>query len=191
MSDVHNPASKDILVPGCSGRTLKSIKTRMVLGHDWNRVVGQTISAVELLPGDPRLPRTAPDGTPWPREAGALLVKARFLLGTADGRNDYEVARAFEAEQNFSIGFKVKKARQQGGIRRVYDLDMSGAARGEPAGHPAEREERGRPSGWLRVNGGLRDREQLICSDSCASSTTRSTSTPPPSLRTSLPRSRS
>jgi hypothetical protein len=87
----------DVIEPGAFRRTLRERTPRMVLGHDWNRVVGRTVSAVELPPGDPRLPRTAPDGTPWPRQAGALWVKAAFILGTKDGREAYEVAKAFGA----------------------------------------------------------------------------------------------
>ena len=42
-------------------------------GPDWGRIAGQgRRSAVELLPGGPRLPRTTADGAPSPREAGAF-----------------------------------------------------------------------------------------------------------------------
>ena len=44
-----------IIVPGAFRRTLRERDPRMVLGPDWTRVVGRTISAIELLPGDPRL----------------------------------------------------------------------------------------------------------------------------------------
>jgi len=76
------------------------------------------------MPGDPRLPRTAPDGTPWPPEAGALRVKARYLLATKDGREAYEVAKAFGAEQGFSIGYRVRHARKVGRVRHIDDLDL-------------------------------------------------------------------
>jgi len=76
------------------------------------------------MPGDPRLPRTAPDGTPWPPAAGALRVKARYLLGTKDGREAYEVAKAFGPEQGFSIGYRVQHARKVGRVRHIADLDL-------------------------------------------------------------------
>jgi len=76
------------------------------------------------MPGDPRLPRTAPDGTSWPPEAGALRVKARYLLATKDGREAYEVAKAFGAEQGFSIGYRVRHARKVGRVRHIDDLDL-------------------------------------------------------------------
>ncbi len=85
---------------------------------------GVAEEAVELMPGDPRLPRTAPDGTPWPPEAGALRVKARYLLATKDGREAYEVAKAFGAEQGFSIGYRVRHARKVGRVRHIDDLDL-------------------------------------------------------------------
>jgi hypothetical protein len=99
---------------------------RGVLGHDWNRPVARLLTAEELLPGDPRLPRSAPDGSRWPPSAGALRVKARFLLNTRDGREAWEVAKAFGTSQNFSIGYKVTPtgARQRGGTRYITDLDV-------------------------------------------------------------------
>ena len=76
------------------------------------------------MPGDPRLPRTAADGTPWPESAGALRVKARYLLATKDGREAYEVAKAFGPEQGFSIGYRVRNARKVGRVRHIDDLDL-------------------------------------------------------------------
>ena len=67
----------DVIEPGAFRRSLRERQVKGVLGHDWLRVVAVAEEAVELMPGDPRLPRTAPDGTPWPPEAGALRVKAR------------------------------------------------------------------------------------------------------------------
>jgi hypothetical protein len=64
------------------------------------------------------------DGSQWPREAGALWVKARFILSTKDARDAYEVAKAFGASQSFSIGYRVKRARQDGPVRRIFDLDV-------------------------------------------------------------------
>lgn len=54
----------DVIEIGALTKSLRRQTPQMCLGHDWSRVIGRTISAVELLPGDPRLPRTAPDGSP-------------------------------------------------------------------------------------------------------------------------------
>jgi len=117
----------DLLEPGCFGRTLVELKAPpMIHAHDWQRPIGQTLSVVELLPGDPRLPRTAPDGSPWPATAGALRVRAKFLLGTRDGREAWERAKAFGSTQSFSIGYKVRPggSRQRGKVRVITDLDL-------------------------------------------------------------------
>lgn len=114
----------DEIVPGAFRRSLRVRQPAMCLGHDWNRVVGKPISAEELMPGSPRLPRRTPDGQPWPPEAGALLVKARFNLATADGRDAYANAKFFGADQSFSIGYKVARTRRRGGVRLIDDLDL-------------------------------------------------------------------
>jgi len=114
----------DVIEPGAFRRSLRERQVKGVLGHDWLRAVAVAKKAVELMPGDPRLPRTAPDGTPWPPEAGALRVKARYLLATKDGREAYEVAKAFGAEQGFSIGYRVRHARKVGRVRHIDDLDL-------------------------------------------------------------------
>lgn len=115
---------QDVIEPGAFRRTIKERRVRGVLGHDWNRPVAVADEVVELMPGDKRLPATAPDGTPWPPEAGALRVTARYLLGTKDGREAYEVAKAFGAEQGFSIGYRVRRARQRGRVRHIDDLEL-------------------------------------------------------------------
>ncbi len=56
--------ANDVIEPGAFRRTLRERQVQGVLGHDWNRPVAQAVEVVELMPGDPRLPRTAPDGTP-------------------------------------------------------------------------------------------------------------------------------
>lgn len=117
----------DIIVPGAFRRTLRERAMRGVKGHDWNRPVARQVKAVELLPGDPRLPDTLADGrTPWPRAAGALLVKGRYILGTSDGRDAWEEAKAFDADQAYSIGYKVTPtgAKIRAGVRHIHDLDV-------------------------------------------------------------------
>lgn len=115
----------DIIVPGAFKRTLVERKPKGVLGHDWNRPVAKTLAVHELLPGDPRLPRKTGDGKPWPREAGALWVRAQYNLASKDGRDAYEAAKFYgPAEQGFSIGYKAAKATHRGGTRYIEELDL-------------------------------------------------------------------
>lgn len=115
----------DIISAGAFRRTLRERTPRMVVGHDWNRVCGRTTSIRELLPGDPDLPATAPDGSPWPREAGALVATARYLP-TRDGREQRAIATAFGKDARYSIGFRVPDggARHRGDTRVITDCDV-------------------------------------------------------------------
>ncbi len=116
----------DVLVPGCFQRTLARIRPKIVDGHDWKRLVGRVTEAIELLPGDKRLPARTPDGEPWPRDAGALLVHGQFNLATEAGRNACENSRFFGADASYSIGYKVRPggARHRGGQRHITDCDL-------------------------------------------------------------------
>lgn len=95
----------DIIVPGAFRDTLAELEPKVVLGHDWNRPVGMPEAIEELLPGDPRLPRTDRFGRPWPVKAGALFARTRYLLGTKDGRDAYEHAKFFGPKLANSIGY--------------------------------------------------------------------------------------
>jgi hypothetical protein len=182
----------DVLVAGCFGRSLRERTPALCVAQDWGRIAGQVVSAVEYLPGDPRLPSTTAEGAPWPREAGALVIRARFLLGTREGREQYAIAQAFGRQQSFSIGYKVTPggAKVRDGIRRIYDLDLyevspvlHGAHRlarqldvkSAAVTRPSFRDRPGvprvvtcsvcrRPAAAL-VGGGLRPGEALVCAD--------------------------
>jgi hypothetical protein len=76
--------------------------------------------AMELLPSDPRLPDTLADGvTPWPREAGALLVKCSYLLDTREGREAWTEVKADGAHAAQRIGYRVTDggSKTSGGVR--------------------------------------------------------------------------
>lgn len=118
----------DLIVPGSYKRTLTERKPKGIFSHDTKVWTARTEAIEELLPGDPRLPRTTKDGKPWPREAGALWVKCRFNLASDDGRNAYETVRFFSEtdECEWSIGYTVPKggAKSRGGVRYITDLDL-------------------------------------------------------------------
>lgn len=82
----------DVFVPGCLARAVAARMPKATLSDDWSRPVGAVRAAVELPAGDPRLPRTTPDGHRWSRRAGGLLVKIAFIGATADGRLAYKTA---------------------------------------------------------------------------------------------------
>jgi hypothetical protein len=79
-------------------------------------VIGRAVEVVELMPGDPRLPRVTPRGEPWPPEAGALYVHARYMP-TTDAQEARAVATAFGPDQGYSIGYKVTNAHRRGPVR--------------------------------------------------------------------------
>lgn len=117
----------DIIEPGAYADSLKKIKPKGVWSHDWNQPISKTLEAVELLPGDSRLPKELPDGSPWPAEAGAVKIKMQFNLTSDRGRNAYADVKFFGEEQQWSIGYNVpegKSEQKSGGPRRIKGLNF-------------------------------------------------------------------
>lgn len=117
------PVGGDVFVPGCLARAVATRLPKATLSDDWSRPVGSIRAAVELPAGDPRLPRTTPDGHRWPRRAGGLLVKIAFIGATADGRLAYKAAST-GARQGYSVGFRVIASRERDGLRHITDVEL-------------------------------------------------------------------
>lgn len=130
----------DHIIPGAFRRTLGERVPKVCLGHDWNRPIGKTLDIKELLPGDPGLPEKTADGKPWPREAGAVLARSQYNLGTKDGRDAFEQAKFYlDSGQCFqSIGYRVTPEGKsfKRGVRYISDLDLFEYG---PVLHPANR----------------------------------------------------
>lgn len=115
----------DVIVPGAYEKTLQQRWPKGVSHHDWETPVAKALSVRELLPGDPDLPKTTARGEPWPREAGAVMVKMQYNLNTGDGRDAFETVKFFEEEQEWSIGYNVPRggSRMVKGVRFIDTLD--------------------------------------------------------------------
>jgi HK97 family phage prohead protease len=117
----------DVILPGAYATTLKTRTPKGVWSHDWDHWVARTEEVVELLPGDPRLPQKTRAGDAWPKEAGALLVKARFNLDTQAGKDAYSNVCFFADECEWSIGYNVqqgKSSRDAAGRRLIKQIDL-------------------------------------------------------------------
>ncbi|MEU4231075.1 2'-5' RNA ligase family protein [Nonomuraea sp. NPDC026600] len=118
----------DLILPGAYTETLAQRTPKGFFSHDDKVWVARTEQVEELLPGDPRLAAMAAEAKiAWPREAGALYVKARFNLETKDGREAFSNVKFFGQEQEWSIGYRVPKGgatRDAKGIRRIKKLDL-------------------------------------------------------------------
>lgn len=117
----------DIIEPGAYKRTLTKRIPKGVWGHQWTTPTSKTLDATELRPGDPDLPKKLSDGTPWPKEAGALRIKMQFNLNTARGREAYSDVQFFGDQQEWSIGYTVPKGasyKDALGRRHIKDLDL-------------------------------------------------------------------
>lgn len=116
----------DIILPGAFTKSLQKRTPKGVWHHSWTDPIAKTHEIKELMPGDPLLPDTLPDGKPWPKDAGALYVKMEFNLNTERGKTAYEDVKFFGDSQEWSIGYKVpeKKAVRRRGIREIQELEL-------------------------------------------------------------------
>lgn len=116
----------DVIEPGAYEKTLQVRTPKGVWSHAWDKPISKTEEVKELMPGDPRLPKKLPNGEPWPRDAGGLLIKTRFNLGTQRGRDAYSDVTFFGDEQEWSIGYQVPTggAEVKDGIRYIKTLDL-------------------------------------------------------------------
>ena len=117
------PSGDTVYARGAIGRSLARRAPQGTHGRSWLRPVATVEDAVELQPGDPRIPATLADGAPGPSGAGAVGARLRFITGTADGRAAYAAARA-AGPAEWMLGFQVQAERRPGGVRVVEDLDV-------------------------------------------------------------------
>ncbi len=119
---------KDRILPGAYTKTLARRKPKGVWSHDWDTPVSKTLDVKELMPGDPALPGSMPNGEPWPSGAGALKVKTQFNLETQRGREAYSDVVFFGEEQEWSIGYNVPvggaKVDSKTGVREISMLEL-------------------------------------------------------------------
>jgi hypothetical protein len=123
----------DVIPAGAFKRTLAELEPKACMGHDWNRPIGFPEAIEEWLPGDPRLPETKVDGTPWPEYAGVLWARTRYNLETEDGRRAYADAKFFGPQRTcWSIGYVPSKLHTKHGVdphtglpsRFLHDPDL-------------------------------------------------------------------
>lgn len=118
---------RDIIEPGAYVKTLAGRKPKGVWHHSWTEPIAKTLDVKELMPGDPGLPKELPNGQPWPKEAGAVLVKMQFNLEGERGKQAYSDVKFFDHEQEWSIGYNVPQGgstvEQKSGIRRIKTLE--------------------------------------------------------------------
>lgn len=120
----------DIIDPGAYEKTLMDRIPKGVWHHDWATPISKTVQVKELMPGDAELPKSLPNGQPWPKSAGALKVRTKFNLKTTRGRDAYEDVKFFDDQQEWSIGFNVpvggaitEKVNGKS-IRRIQKIDL-------------------------------------------------------------------
>lgn len=115
----------DVIMRGAFTKALARRTPKVVIGGDWQRLAGKVNHAVELPPGDPRLPTHTADGAPWPSAGGGLLCTVELMPSTTrDSALAVKAVRANGARQRWGFGFKVLKAQVRGGIRRIADLEI-------------------------------------------------------------------
>ena len=112
----------DVIEPGAYSDTLQKRIPKGVWSHDTTIPVARTIAAVELEPGDDRLPSHLKSV-----DAGGVLVKMQFNLNTTRGREAYEDIKFFGGEQEWSIGYSVPEGgsemKGETGVRHIKRLE--------------------------------------------------------------------
>jgi len=118
----------DVIHEGAYEKSLKTRTPKGIWSHDWNIPVAKTLESKELKPGDPLLPDTLPNKKPWPKDAGALLIKTQFNLETQRGREAYSDVTFFGSEQEWSIGYQVPPGGatidKKTGQRHIHTLNL-------------------------------------------------------------------
>lgn len=117
----------DIIHPGAYAETLTTRTPKGLVAHDWKVLVAKARDVQELLPGDENLPKTLPDGKPWPSGAGALLVEAQYNLDTPEGKTAYSNVKFFGKDQEWSIGYSIPAGgatKGADGVRHIKKLDL-------------------------------------------------------------------
>ncbi len=113
---------KDVIEPGAYAETLGKRVPKGVWSHDTTIPIAKTLAAIELSPGDNRLPKHLRDA-----DAGGVLVKMKFNLNTTRGREAYEDIKFFGGEQEWSIGYSVPEGgsemKDDTGIRYIKQLE--------------------------------------------------------------------
>ena len=101
--------------PGFFAKSILAKYPKGVWMHDWTIPVAKTLEAVELLPGDARLPDEL-------KELGGLYIKGQFNLDTQRGREAFSDI-AFGIIDEFSIGFYPtnEKYDPKTGITELYE----------------------------------------------------------------------
>lgn len=92
----------DKIMPGAFTASLKARKPKGVWFHQWDVPIAKTERAIELEPGDERLPKGL-------QKLGGLMVDAKFNLQTQRGKEAFSDI-AFGIIDEFSIGFLVDEA---------------------------------------------------------------------------------
>ena len=91
--------------------------------HDWDNPIAKTLDAVELMPGDPRLPAKL-----QALGAGGLKVRMQFNMETQAGREAFSNVKFYEDHAEWSIGYVVPVGAAEidtkTGIRRIKSLDL-------------------------------------------------------------------
>lgn len=106
------------VLPGFFADSLQSRKPKGVWMHDWAQPVAKTLEAVELAPGDQRLPSKL-------LSLGGLYIKGQFNLDTQRGREAFSDIK-FGIVDEFSIGYVVTKDAfdQESGIRDLVKGEL-------------------------------------------------------------------
>ena len=116
----------DVIEPGAYTKSISKMEPIGVWSHDDKTWVARADTYRELMPGDPFFKgMKLADGSPWPAEAGGVVVDATFNLETPHGKAAFSDVKFFKGKTSWSIGYRATKATRnpRTGVRHIKELD--------------------------------------------------------------------
>jgi len=108
--------ANEVVLPGAYSKSIQRKLPAAVWNHNWSSPIAKTIEAIELLPGDPRLPEEL-------SQYGGLFISAEFPLEVEESRQAYLKLKNGLVDE-FSVGYRVVEAYEENDVIYLKELDL-------------------------------------------------------------------
>lgn len=109
--------ANEVVLPGAYAKSIQRKLPAAVWNHNWSSPIAKTLEAIELLPGDERLPEDL-------KQYGGLYISAEFPLEVEESRQAYLKLKNGLVDE-FSVGYRVIEAYEENdGVIYLKELDL-------------------------------------------------------------------